>query len=118
MQALHDVVQAGYVRYIGMSSCWAWQCTCFCVSGSPHYYLLPSLFIIVHAMQSKPAPIAHLHFRTMTLLLLLDYAINNKLTPFISMQNHYNLIYREEEREMFPTLKVRPSRFLFLRNKS
>ena len=35
-----------------------------------------------------------------------DYAINNNLTPFISMQNHYNLIYREEEREMFPTLKV------------
>ena len=22
------------------------------------------------------------------------------------MQNHYNLIYREEEREMLPTLKV------------
>ena len=22
------------------------------------------------------------------------------------MQNHYNLLYREEEREMFPTLKV------------
>ncbi len=22
------------------------------------------------------------------------------------MQNHYSLIYREEEREMFPTLKV------------
>jgi len=64
MQALHDVIQAGYVRYIGMSSCWAWQ---------------------FHAMQ--------------------NYAINNKLTPFISMQNHYNLIYREEEREMFPTLK-------------
>lgn len=37
---------------------------------------------------------------------LLDYAINNKLTPFISMQNHYNLLYREEEREVFPTLKV------------
>ena len=36
-----------------------------------------------------------------------DYAINNKLTPFISMQNHHNLLYREEEREMFPTLKVR-----------
>jgi len=64
MQALHDVVQAGYVRYIGMSSCWAWQ---------------------FHAMQ--------------------NYAINNKLTPFISMQNHHNLIYREEEREMLPTLK-------------
>ncbi|RDB25329.1 Versiconal hemiacetal acetate reductase [Hypsizygus marmoreus] len=64
MQALHDVVLAGYVRYIGMSSCLAWQ---------------------FHAMQ--------------------NYAITNKLTPFISMQNHYNLIYREEEREMFPTLK-------------
>ncbi len=24
------------------------------------------------------------------------------LTPFVSMQNHYNLIYREEEREMIP----------------
>ncbi len=27
MQALHDVVTAGYVRYIGMSTCRAWQCT-------------------------------------------------------------------------------------------
>ncbi|KAI0365117.1 Aldo/keto reductase [Pilatotrama ljubarskyi] len=25
MQALHDVVKAGHVRYIGMSSCWAYQ---------------------------------------------------------------------------------------------
>jgi aryl-alcohol dehydrogenase-like predicted oxidoreductase len=23
------------------------------------------------------------------------------------MQNHYNLVYREEEREMMPTLRVR-----------
>ena len=37
-----------------------------------------------------------------------SYAIQNKLTPFISMQNHYSLAYREEEREMFPTLKVCP----------
>lgn len=37
----------------------------------------------------------------------LGYAIANKLTPFISMQNHYSLLYREEEREMMPTLKVR-----------
>ncbi|KAK7457207.1 hypothetical protein VKT23_010507 [Stygiomarasmius scandens] len=64
MQALHDVVKAGYVRYIGMSSCYAWE---------------------FHAMQ--------------------NYAISHGLTPFISMQNHYSLIYREEEREMFPTLK-------------
>ncbi|KAJ7181155.1 aryl-alcohol dehydrogenase [Mycena filopes] len=59
MQALHDVVQAGYVRYIGMSSCWAYQ----------------------------------------------YYAITHNLTPFISMQNQHSLVYREEEREMFPTLK-------------
>ena len=26
MQALHDVVKAGYVRYLGMSSCYAYQC--------------------------------------------------------------------------------------------
>lgn len=64
MQALHDVVKAGYARYIGMSSCSAWQ---------------------FHAMQ--------------------NYAIANKLTPFISMQNCYSLLYREEEREMMPTLK-------------
>ncbi|THU79573.1 aryl-alcohol dehydrogenase [Dendrothele bispora CBS 962.96] len=64
MQALHDVVKAGYVRYIGMSSCYAWE---------------------FHVMQ--------------------NYAITHGLTPFISMQNHYSLVYREEEREMFPTLK-------------
>lgn len=29
-------------------------------------------------------------------------AESNGWTPFISMQNHYNLIYREEEREMLP----------------
>ncbi|KAH8996812.1 aryl-alcohol dehydrogenase [Lactarius akahatsu] len=63
MQALHDVVKAGYVRYLGMSSCYAWQ---------------------FHIMQ--------------------NYAITNNLTPFISMQNHHSLVYREEEREMFPTL--------------
>ncbi|KAI0355223.1 aryl-alcohol dehydrogenase [Trametes cingulata] len=65
MQALHDVVKAGYVRYIGMGSCWAYQ---------------------FQAMQ--------------------NYAITHNLTPFISMQNHYSLVYREEEREMFPTLKM------------
>ncbi|KAJ7083345.1 aryl-alcohol dehydrogenase [Mycena belliarum] len=64
MQALHDVVKAGYVRYVGMSSCWAWQ---------------------FNVMQ--------------------NYAINNHLTPFVSMQNHHSLLYREEEREMFPSVK-------------
>ena len=52
-----------------------------------------------------------LHRRSFTYFndgVFLDYAINNKLTPFISMQNLYNLLYREEleEREMFPTLKI------------
>ncbi|KIO29934.1 hypothetical protein M407DRAFT_20993 [Tulasnella calospora MUT 4182] len=64
MQALHDVVKAGYVRYIGMSSCYAWQ---------------------FYKMQS--------------------YAREHGLTEFISMQNLYNPIYREEEREMMPMLK-------------
>ncbi|QRW21023.1 aldo/keto reductase family protein [Rhizoctonia solani] len=65
MEALHNVVKAGYACYIGMSSCHAYQ---------------------FHAMQ--------------------NYAINNKLTPFISMQSQYNLIYRKQEREMIPTLKM------------
>ncbi|KAJ7077131.1 Aldo/keto reductase [Mycena belliarum] len=80
MQALHDVVKAGYVRYIGMSSCYAWQ---------------------FHAMQS----LYYLEYSSSYSTTDLDYAIANKLTPFISMQNHYNMLYREEEREMMPTLK-------------
>ena len=32
----------------------------------------------------------------------LSVADLNAWTPFVSMQNHYNLIYREEEREMLP----------------
>src|SRR5215475_687691 len=47
-----------------------------------------------------------MRYSWLTLSLSLDYAIANKLTPFISMQNHYSLVYREEEREMMPTLKV------------
>jgi aryl-alcohol dehydrogenase-like predicted oxidoreductase len=41
-------------------------------------------------------------------LTLLDYAIVNKLTPFISMQNYHSLLYREEEREMNPVCSVSP----------
>ncbi len=61
MQALHDLVRSGRVRYIGASSMWAWQF-------------------------AKAQRVAEQH----------------GLTKFISMQNHYNLIYREEEREMMP----------------
>jgi aryl-alcohol dehydrogenase-like predicted oxidoreductase len=61
MEALHDVIKAGKVRYIGASSMWAWQ-----------------LAKMQHAAEL------------------------NGWTPFISMQNHYNLLHREEEREMMP----------------
>jgi aryl-alcohol dehydrogenase-like predicted oxidoreductase len=61
MEALHDLVKAGKVRYIGASSMYAWQF-------------------------SKAQYTARL----------------NGWTTFVSMQNHYNLLYREEEREMLP----------------
>jgi aryl-alcohol dehydrogenase-like predicted oxidoreductase len=59
LEALHDVVKAGKVRYIGASSMYAWQF-------------------------AKALYLARLH----------------GWTRFVSMQNHYNLLYREEEREM------------------
>jgi 1-deoxyxylulose-5-phosphate synthase len=61
MEALHDVVKAGYARYIGASSMFAWQ-----FARAQHRAELRGT------------------------------------TPFASMQNHYNLLYREEEREMIP----------------
>ncbi|KAL1945528.1 hypothetical protein VTO73DRAFT_2379 [Trametes versicolor] len=85
MQPLHDVVKAGYVRYIGMSSCYAYQCTS---SSSP----------------SPPNTLSHPFF--VPVIQMQNYAITHNLTPFISMQNHYSLMYREEEREMFPTLTM------------
>ena len=36
------------------------------------------------------------------LLKMLDFQKANRLARFITMQNHYNLVYREEEREMIP----------------
>ncbi|HTV09304.1 MAG TPA: aldo/keto reductase [Candidatus Aquilonibacter sp.] len=35
-------------------------------------------------------------------LKMLDYQRANSLARFVTMQNHYNLVYREEEREMIP----------------
>lgn len=115
MQALHDVVQAGYVRYIGMSSCHAWQCS----SHAPLYFsflYVNLLTCTLHAyspcdakyVSLFPYSLSAVHYLFILFLFLFkpkDYAITNKLTPFISMQNHYSLVYREEEREMFPTLK-------------
>ena len=59
LEALHDAIKAGKVRYIGASSMYAWQFT-------------KSLYL----------------------------ADLKGWTRFVSMQNHYNLLYREEEREM------------------
>lgn len=61
MEALHALVRAGKVRYLGASSMWAWQF-------------------------AKAQSVARA----------------NAWSPFVSMQNHYNLAYREEEREMIP----------------
>ncbi|KIJ27603.1 hypothetical protein M422DRAFT_778101 [Sphaerobolus stellatus SS14] len=61
MKALHDLVQAGKVRYIGASSMRTWQ-------------------------------FSHLN----------HVAERNGWTKFVSMQNEYSLIYREEERDMNP----------------
>ena len=61
LEALHDLVKSGKVRYIGGSSMAAWQF-------------------------SKAQYLADRH----------------GWTRFATMQNHYNLIYREEEREMMP----------------
>lgn len=61
LEALHDLVRAGKVRYLGASSMFAWQF-------------------------AKALYLSDLH----------------GWTRFVSMQNHYNLVYREEEREMLP----------------
>lgn len=61
MEALHDIVKAGKVRYIGASSMFAWQF-------------------------AKAQEVARA----------------NRWTPFVTMQNYVNLLYREEEREMIP----------------
>lgn len=44
MTALHDVVKAGYVRYIGMGTCYAWQCS---------YSIHPLLYFISHSWIEK-----------------------------------------------------------------
>ena len=62
---------------------------------------------IVQAMQSTFIFTMLIPYEESSCSLSIDYAIANKLTPFISMQNHYSLLYREEEREMMPALKVR-----------
>ncbi|WP_028045781.1 aldo/keto reductase [Cellulomonas sp. URHE0023] len=61
MEALHDVVKAGKVRYLGASSMWAWQF-------------------------AKLQHTAELH----------------GWTRFVAMEDQYNVLKREEERDMIP----------------
>jgi 1-deoxyxylulose-5-phosphate synthase len=61
MEALHDTVRAGKVRYLGASTMYTWQ------------------------------------FAKMN-----HVAAMNGWTPFVNMQCQYNVLYREEEREMLP----------------
>jgi len=61
MEALHDIVKSGKVRYLGASTMFAWQ------------------------------------FERMN-----HVARQHGWTPFVNMQCQYNLLYREEEREMIP----------------
>lgn len=55
MQALHDVVKAGWVRYIGMSSCHAYQCTFLPFTRHGHSKFRHPYHYLVHAMQSTLA---------------------------------------------------------------
>jgi 1-deoxyxylulose-5-phosphate synthase len=61
LEALHDLVKAGKVRYLGASSMFAWQFAKMVYTSRLHGW-----------------------------------------TEFVSMQDHYNLLQREEEREMIP----------------
>jgi aryl-alcohol dehydrogenase-like predicted oxidoreductase len=56
MQALHDVVQKGWVRYVGMSSCWAWQFQL--MQSKP----LPLLVIRLTSSVCDPEPLNSVHF--------------------------------------------------------
>jgi aryl-alcohol dehydrogenase-like predicted oxidoreductase len=66
MEALHETVRAGKVRYLGASTMYAWQ------------------------------------FAKMN-----HVAEMNGWTPFTNMQCQYNVLYREEEREMLPYCRDR-----------
>jgi aryl-alcohol dehydrogenase-like predicted oxidoreductase len=78
MKALHDLVQSGKVRYIGASSMWTWQFA--------HYNAVAEkVCLLICTLRSYHGAYA---------------PAQNGWTQFISMQNHYSLTYREEEREM------------------
>ncbi len=42
---------------------------------------------------------------TYQFVLMQEYAKEHNLTPFVAMENHYNLLYREDERDMIPYCK-------------
>ncbi|EAZ63575.1 aryl-alcohol dehydrogenase [Scheffersomyces stipitis CBS 6054] len=75
MRSLNDVILAGHVRYIGASSMKAVE-----------------FAQLQFVAEKNAADFVELQF----------IAEKNGWPKFISMQNFYNLIYREEEREMIP----------------
>lgn len=80
MKALNDVIEMGLVRYIGASS----------VGTSRSSYSRKS-----GLRMSKQMPAWEFQA-------LQNLAKRRGWHQFISMQNYYNLLYREEEREMIP----------------
>jgi versiconal hemiacetal acetate reductase len=83
MKALNDVLESGKVRYIGASSV--------------------SLFKCPHSGTSitKTSKMAAWEFAMMQ-----SIAEKNGWHKFVSMQGLYNMLYREEEREMIPYCKA------------
>jgi aryl-alcohol dehydrogenase (NADP+) len=72
--------------------------------GTPIEETLDALNDVVRAGKALYVGASSMHawqFATM-----LHTADRLGLTRFVSMQNHYNLIYREEEREMFPLCRA------------
>ncbi|KAL9593272.1 MAG: hypothetical protein Q9179_005981 [Wetmoreana sp. 5 TL-2023] len=87
MKALNDVVESGKVRYIGASS----------VSDSFWTLSTPASKTYLTEDIVGGGQMAAWEFQT-----LQNIAEKHGWHKFISMQNYYNLLYREEEREMLP----------------
>ena len=88
MRALNDVVESGKVRYIGASSV-----------GNPSMFCFYPSYVLVFKSTGGLTP---LQMATWEFQQLQNLAEKYNWHKFISMQNYFNLLYREEEREMLP----------------
>ncbi|MFN4173832.1 MAG: aldo/keto reductase [Parachlamydiaceae bacterium] len=71
--------------------------------STPMEEILDALHDVVKAGKARYIGVSSLYAWQLAKMLYLAEAKN--LTRFISIQPHYNLLYREEEREMFPLCK-------------